>query len=249
MTGSGASVLDCARELLDGKARDVLARYKIRAGTEGFPFLETDFAALPRLAGRSPLRGDAAAFRRFGVDLSVWRVCDLVAAALLAGRPEATGEALALFRQGDREERSMVLRSLSFLPCDGNLRLLLGEAHRSNDEGLFDAGLLDSDLPARALSEAGFNNLVLKAAFLGRPLERIFEACSRANPRLTEMLLDFVEEREAAGRPVWAPTFRLAARAPVPRLAGHLERAARSADPAVAAEARTAIAVLSGHTR
>jgi hypothetical protein len=162
----------------------------------------------------------------------------LLAADLLLHLPDPLASAVTLFRQGDGLERRMILKALAFLPVKSPVTHLLLEAHRSNDEELFDAGLLDSDLPARALATPDYNNLVLKAAFLSRPLGRLFSSDSRANPKLSQMLLDFLDERSAAGRTVWPHTFEMVALAPVDGFADRLQEEAKSLDEARSAVAR-----------
>ena len=112
----------------------------------------------------------------------------------------------------------MVLTSLPLLdlPVDDAVRSLLLAAHRSNDQVLFESGLLDHDLAARALTTPDFDNVVLKVAFLSLPLARLVGWEGRAHEGLTGKILDFADERTAAGRPIWEDGLQLAARTPMP---------------------------------
>lgn len=56
--------------------------------------------------------------------------------------------------------------------------------------------------PSEYLSEASWNQLVLKAIFTDKPVEQITGLDSRANRDLAIMLSDYAHERWAAGRPV-----------------------------------------------
>ena len=56
--------------------------------------------------------------------------------------------------------------------------------------------------PAAHFPERSFNQLVLKALFVGLPLARIEGLESRLNADLSRMAKDYAGEREAAGRSV-----------------------------------------------
>ena len=182
--------------------------------------LEIYLASLPRKLGRDhPLSGRLELERQ--VDLATFRSCDLGAALLLLENLDSLPWDLPLshlFFQGDAEERRMILRSLAIVDPEGKAGglLLLGEAHRSNDQVLFEVGLLDSDLAASILPMEDFNNAILKASFVDLPAERLYGWEKRANPELSRILLDFMAEREAAQRPVWPDSLQVAAHAPVP---------------------------------
>ena len=211
-----SALSETARQWLDE------AREGLEAKPESLAVL---FPQLPRRIGREHLaqgrirEGDAV------VEQGAWRMCDAAGLALL----QVTGlQAIGagddvvvdLFLHGDLEERTMVLRSLAVLPVtDATLRLL-EEVQRTNTTSHFEAALCDSNLAVRALlhpgfSEADFNRLILKLAFLDIPLDRVFEAQQRANPELSRMLRGLATERQAAGRPVWGDTERLIALAPI----------------------------------
>jgi hypothetical protein len=212
LSDSLAARLDAAL-VPDARKRFAELRRSVEEG--GFPALEVRFPALVRCVGRGfpfpdgGIEGNAA-------DLAWWRTCDLAAAVLLTGLGPDDAELRRLNSQGDAEERRMLLRSLPFLPSAPVIAELLQDAHRSNDGFLFAAGLLDSDLPARLLDDEAYDRVVLKVAFLDLPASRLLGIERRARPRLSAMLLDFMSEREAAGRPVWTDSLPVAALAPVP---------------------------------
>lgn len=216
---------------LDGEARAFLdaALGEVRSDAGRLPVL---LPQLPRRLGRGPLGGDPVREGDLVVDLAAWRRCDAGAALLL----EAAGSGDAgfddLYQHGDLEERTMVLRALAVRPVTAGTVALLGEVQRTNTVSHVEAGACDSNLVARAVGRAGFgledfNRMVLKIAFLDLPLDRLPGAEVHANEELSRMLQDLATEREAAGRPVWADTDRLLARAPtagsLARLVGGLE--------------------------
>ncbi|HLU38464.1 MAG TPA: EboA domain-containing protein [Planctomycetota bacterium] len=204
-----------------------------RAEREGASAVRTLLPALPRRLGR---QGFATGLRRIGaatIDLGAWRRCDVAAAALLSLARADDGVLLDLHAHGDLEERTMVLRAATVREPSAATAVLFAEVQRSNAVPHFEALACDNDLAARACGRIeGFgreqlDRMVLKAAFLGLRLARLFGVERRANEELSRMLQDLATEREAAGRPVWPDTALLIARAPVPgtvaRLLGDLE--------------------------
>ncbi len=190
---------------------------------------------LPQLArrmGRDPLGGSRVEATDARVDLAAWRLCDGAGYALLEAAGATPDELVDLYLHGDMEERSIVLRSMAFLPLTNATLRLLGEVQRTNTGAHVEAGALDSNLATRAL-DAGllpredFHRLVLKLAFSDLPVWRLFGALDHADTELSGMLQDYATEREAAGRSVWLDTYRFIGRAPtdgsIARLIGGLE--------------------------
>jgi len=153
------------------------------------------FPAVGRNCGRGPLRED-----------SPWTVDDAVRVLLLAALPY-TGERLAeeltaLYRQGDTAERRGVLRALPRLePRIGALALpLVRDAVATNDARLISAAL--GDYAARHIDVEAFRHAVLKCVFLSIPLGDIAGLADRVDEELVRMLVDYAQERAAAGRDV-----------------------------------------------
>src|SRR5262245_14193523 len=162
------------------------------------------WASLARRAGRAPLSGRAQVGDAVA-DLSAWRRCDAVGAALLfKAEPLPKGFVLDLYLRGDLEEKTAAARSIVLLPVSEDASKLLDELQRSNVVAHFEAGVLDGNLLVRALdagllSRDRFDRLVLKAAFLDLPLDRMTGVIDRPGPNLSRMLQDLATEREAAG--------------------------------------------------
>lgn len=222
---------------VDPRGREwfLAARQEVEAG--GAKALLERFPALARRVGRAAAgqgmhrrdmpRGPAAC-----ADLRVWRAADMAGLLLLEQAAPPDDVLLDLYRHGDLEERTILLRALVLLPLGGATVHLLNEVQRTNVESHFQAAVLDGNLPRRALEHQDFgrpgvHRLVLKAAFLGHPVERLLEIEECASQELSRMLQDLASEREAAGRAVWAGTNWLIACAPthgtVARLLGGLE--------------------------
>lgn len=179
--------------------------------------LSPRFPAALRRLGREPL-GSAGALVLASpcgpLDAAPWprgdagRACLLLTA--LGPRPGATPALVtALFRQGDEGERAALVRALCLLPDPCTLLPLALEAGRINSLNLFAALALDNPYPAACYDDHGFNQVVLKTLFNGLPVGRIQGLGARANPELSRMCEDYLDERRAAGRGVpediWLP--------------------------------------------
>lgn len=170
--------------------------------------LSRRFPAALRRLGRELLGGQVPLITACGdLDAAPWprgdagRACLLLAA--LANR-EAIVQPLvtALFRQGDEGERAALIRALCVLPDSCSLLPLAQEAGRINSLDLFAALALDNPYPATCYDDHSFNQMVLKSLFNGLPIARICGLGGRANPELSRMCEDYLDERVAAGRTV-----------------------------------------------
>ncbi|HLV64435.1 MAG TPA: EboA domain-containing protein [Polyangiaceae bacterium] len=133
---------------------------------------------------------------------------DLVRAALLARALEPladsarTDAVLGLFERGELGEQESVLRTLELLPQPDAYVEVAKAACRTNARSVFEAIACENPFPARRFAEASFNQMVLKAVFLGVPVTRIEGLAARRTPELVRMALDYASERRAAGRVV-----------------------------------------------
>ena len=107
-----------------------------------------------------------------------------------------------LFRTGDNEERAAILKTLSLLPEPQSFVELAVDACRSHVQSVFEAIACENPYPARWFPEPNFNQLVLKAFFVGVEVRRIEGLASRRGPELVRMALAYASERRAAGRAV-----------------------------------------------
>jgi hypothetical protein len=95
-----------------------------------------------------------------------------------------------------------VLRCLALLPAPDRFVPLAVEACRSSIQPLFEAVACENPYPAAYFPEASFNQMVLKALFIGVALPRIRGLKGRVTGELRRMAADYASERRAAARPV-----------------------------------------------
>ena len=219
---------------------------------------------VPRKIGKADLALTAtelaqAAASRPGWDPVDWSLDQAARIYLLlaAGRD---GEILArrldqLCATADVGELVAFYRGLPFYPDPPRHVLRAAEGVRSNMKAVFEAVAHRNPFPAEQLPEGAWNQMVLKALFVGSQLQPIVGLDRRANAPLARMLCDYAHERWAAGRPVSPELWRCVGPYAMGGMVGDLgrvlekgtdpERAAaalalsRSPDPAAAALLRT----------
>lgn len=114
-----------------------------------------------------------------------------------------------LFETGDMHEQQALFAALPILPFQEDLLTRAIDGCRTNMTLIFDAIALNNPFPAAFFPEANWNQLVLKAVFMQRPLYRIQGLEKRRNSALAEIASDFAHERWAAGRNVMPELWRL----------------------------------------
>ena len=100
------------------------------------------------------------------------------------------GEAIAFYQ------------SLPLLPHPEKFQLRAAEGIRTNMTSVFNAVAHYNPYPATYLDDLAWNQMVLKALFVASPLHLIYGLESRNNQQLSQMLIDYAQERLAANRTV-----------------------------------------------
>jgi hypothetical protein len=200
------------------------------SGSAGMSELSSAFAQTARRVGREPLelpvdvtlQGPLDPVPLSGLTADVaGRVALLM--ALGEGRPELLADAVdGLYRDGDTREKLAVVRALALLPEQSRFVEIALDAGRTNDTALFRAVACDNPFAARHYPELEFNKLVMKAAFVRAPVDRIVGLERRANPELARMGMEYIDEQESAGRGFVAEIWLAIARAAPPGAAGRM---------------------------
>lgn len=165
------------------------------------------FSAVGRRLGRTPITGEDA--QRLSIPWSSNSGVDECARAALVLAAVGSLDPVEhvvfvrdLIRRGEVRERQAVLRVLAALPEPARFVDIAVDACRTNVQSVFEAIACDNAYPARYVSAAAFNQMVLKALLNGAPVSRIIELDSRTTDELIRMVEAYVSERRAAGRPI-----------------------------------------------
>lgn len=141
-----------------------------------------------------------------GWDPRGWNVADAARILLLASRSPAARPFADQFRSlcqsADVAELVGLYRGLPLYPDPASLEEQVGEGLRSNMRVVFEAIAHRNPYPKTHFGQHRWNHMVLKALFIGSPLEPIQGLDERANAELARILLDFAHERWAASRTV-----------------------------------------------
>lgn len=217
--GPGATFLAEQRDLesLRGHLADV--RRIVGARPLVASFSERDTASVPTAWGLMKVG-------RWTTDGAA-RVLLLAVAAQQEAKPYAALH--HVYDLGDTETRAAVLHALNFIE-DSDIEPALetiADAGRTYLEALIDAAWMDNPFAAAHLTDVQFRKAVLKALFSGLDVSRFIGLEARADAELAKSLCQFADEREAAGRPVPAAVWVVAAHHPpaglVARLLGRME--------------------------
>jgi len=109
------------------------------------------------------------------------------------------------------DELVTLYKALSLLPHPEVLVQQATEGIRTNLSLVLDAIALRNPFPTRYLPQDAWNQMVLKAVFMERPLYLIYQAEKRHNSELARILIDFAHERWAAHRSVTPELWRFVA--------------------------------------
>jgi hypothetical protein len=117
-----------------------------------------------------------------------------------------------LCQTADVGELVAFYRGLPLYPDQPSHRLRAAEGVRSNMKAVFEAVAHRNPYPREQLPEGAWNQMVLKALFVGSALNPIQGLDERGNPTLMRMLCDYAHERWAATRPVSPELWRCVGR-------------------------------------
>jgi hypothetical protein len=208
---------DCLLEWVRRRAPEEAARWleeRSAAYADGAPerALLLDFSGALKRTGKAPLglgTADLAEAERLrkGWNPTAWTTDQAARVVLVLSwpSPDATAYVAALdklFESADLGELVALYQALPVLPHPAAHVRRCAEGVRTTMTDVFKAIAHGNPYPSEHLDEAAWNQMVLKALFVGVPLHPVLGLDARANPRLTRMLLDYAKERWAAKRDV-----------------------------------------------
>jgi hypothetical protein len=197
-----------------GALRDVTHAANERA-------LSVAIGLVPRRLGKADLSLAAAELARADalrpdLDLGDWSVDQLARVALMAASHSGDDAAFAsrfdsFCATAEINELIALCRGLPIYPNPALIEPRAREAVRSGMKPVFEAVAHRNPYPRETFAEEAWNQMVVKAFFMGSTLWPIQGLDERANPRLARMLVGLAQERWAAQRPVSGEVWRCVA--------------------------------------
>jgi hypothetical protein len=180
------------------------------------------FSAVPRYTGKQDLQltsedwGAIAEIRPSWCPQH-WSIDQVARTLLILSFPQDNAKTFLhaieqLFAAADVNELVALYQALPLLPFPEQYCLRAAEGVRSNMSAVFNAVALRNPYPAEYFDDIAWNQMVLKALFVGSSLHLIQGLDKRANPELSQMLIDYANERKAANRSVSPELWRAVGR-------------------------------------
>lgn len=192
---------------------------------EAFTWIEEDrplnsvFMLLPRKTGKTPLnvtpeQSKAISSAILGFYIDSWTVDHLGRAYLLmnldsTNQGEYFHKIESLFRAAEMGEQVALYSSLPLLAHPELWVKRCSEGIRSNIGIVLEAIMYNNPYPSQNLDQAAWNQLVLKAFFTDKDINKIVGIDARANKDLAYIISDYAHERWAAGRELNPNMWRL----------------------------------------
>jgi hypothetical protein len=183
--------------------------------------LSVAIGVAPRRLGKADLSLAAADLTRAdtlrpGLDLGDWSIDQLARVALMAASHRGNDPAFAarfdsFCMTAEINELIALCRGLPIYPGAALIEPRAREAVRSGMKPVFEAVAHRNPYPRETFAEDAWNQMVVKAFFIGSTLWPIQGLDERANPRLARMLVGLAQERWAAQRPVSGELWRCVA--------------------------------------
>ncbi|MBU7583840.1 MAG: EboA family metabolite traffic protein [Nostoc sp. TH1S01] len=193
-------------------------REQINSGANTRVFFSA-FSKVPRYTGKHPLNLTSLDLNNASVICSGfspnhWSVDQAARTLLVLTLAQANLENYLypleqVFTAADVGELVALYQALPLLPEPEKLQKRAAEGIRSNMTAVFNAVALRNPYPAKYFDNLAWNQMVLKALFVGSPLHLIQSLDVRANYELARMLIDYAHERQSANRSVSAEIWPL----------------------------------------
>lgn len=179
---------------------------------KGGPALVMAIGMAPRKLGKADLGLDAdeiaaAVELRPGLEPTDWSVDQaarilFLLASFNRDEVEFVKRLDTLLATAEVGEQIALLRGIPLYPASPLLVARAGEGVRSAMQPVFEAVAHRNPFPREEFNETQWNQMVLKALFIGSKLAPIQGLDERRNKDLAVMLIDYAHERWAAGRAV-----------------------------------------------
>lgn len=181
--------------------------------------LSASFAAVPRKTGRLIIEVSANELHQIdqrynGLTVTNWPLDKLCRLWLLL-QVDAADESLyhnhieSLFRHAEMNELSALYAALPVFAYPETWQFRTTEGIRSNIGTVLESIMYENPYPYQYLDEPSWNQLVLKAFFTDKDINRIMGLDKRSNKALSLILIDYAHERQAAHRMVNPLLWRL----------------------------------------
>ena len=151
-------------------------------------------------------------FHRLNSEFTIenWRLDQLCRLSLLMNYPLLNLRNLTkLISVADTQEQITIYKSIFYLENASQYTPLVVDGIRTNIIDIFDAIALKNLYPTKYFSEDQWNQMVLKAIFMERPIYQIKDIDLRRNEKLAHILFDYARERWAASRLVTPELWRM----------------------------------------
>ncbi len=144
---------------------------------------------------------------RTGWQPEFWGTDEAARAAILLATYSGDDDAFAarvnhLCANAEVTELIAYLKAFAVFPAAKQLHDRAREGIRSSVKPVFEAVACHNPYPFDHFDQAAWNQMVVKAVFVGTSIKNIVGIAERANPDLRQMLRDLISERHAAGRSV-----------------------------------------------
>ena len=200
-----------ARQLPEAASAWLHGQLETLAGAPAERELHIALGLIPRRLGREDLAlsdTDLAAARQARPDWDPrgWSLDEAARILVLCTLGPRNTDFATLFadlcRTADVQESVALYKGLPLYPEPAALVPQAAEGVRTNMRAVFEAVAHNNPYPRDHFDENRWNQMVLKALFVGVALAPIQGLDERANPALMRMLCDYAHERWAAGRAV-----------------------------------------------
>lgn len=202
----------CSSQMTDTATREW---FNNKLGETG-PAFYLAFGMVNKKVGRDVVSPDTQLVDEFksidtGFNPGIWTLDQYCRLSFLMHLPLETNTKLisTLLGAADMREQVVIYKSLQYLDNAEDFVSNAVDGIRTNMIDVFDAIALDNGYPCQYFSEEAWNQMVLKAIFMERPIFKISGLEKRCNPKLSSILYDFVHERWAAHRPVTPELWRM----------------------------------------